>query len=141
MSMITVVTGAAGALGSEVVRVLLERGHHVAALDLPSPRLDAEARPGACVPIGLDLTSGSAFSDATARIEKELGPVTGAVLCAGGWAGGEDEFRSVDASAGVAVDQDGVGLLAGFGIDEDHAAFARRETGVAPGGEGDDDGA
>lgn len=86
--MITVVTGAAGALGSEVARVLLERGHHVAALDLPSPRLDAMARPGACVPIGLDLTSAAEFRAAITRIQAELGAPTGAVLCAGGWAGG-----------------------------------------------------
>jgi NAD(P)-dependent dehydrogenase (short-subunit alcohol dehydrogenase family) len=86
--MITVVTGAAGALGSEITRVLLERGHHVAALDLPSPRLDAMARPGACVPIGLDLTSATEFRAAVARIQSELGSPTGAVLTAGGWAGG-----------------------------------------------------
>lgn len=89
MQAITVVTGAAGALGSEVVRVLLERGHHVAALDLPSSHLDALARPGSCVPIGLNLTSGTAWTDAMARIERELGAPNGGVLCAGGWAGGK----------------------------------------------------
>lgn len=89
MSAITVVTGAAGVLGSEVVRVLLERGHHVAALDLPSPRLDAMARPGACVPVALDLTSVAAWRDATALIDRELGAPNGAVLCAGGWGGGK----------------------------------------------------
>jgi NAD(P)-dependent dehydrogenase (short-subunit alcohol dehydrogenase family) len=87
MSMITVVTGAAGALGSEVTRVLLERGHHVAALDRASPQLDAMARPGACLPIALDLTSAGEWRGAVERIEGELGPATGAVLCAGGWAG------------------------------------------------------
>lgn len=89
MSSITVVTGAAGALGSEVVRMLLERGHHVAALDLPSSHLDALARPGACVPIGLDLTSAAAWNDATERVERDLGAPNGGVLCAGGWAGGK----------------------------------------------------
>lgn len=88
--MITVVTGAAGALGSEVVRVLLERGHHVAALDLPSPRLDAMARPGACLPMGFDLTSGTAWTESMARIGRELGAPNGGVLCAGGWAGGKN---------------------------------------------------
>jgi NAD(P)-dependent dehydrogenase (short-subunit alcohol dehydrogenase family) len=88
MSMITVVTGAAGVLGSEVSRVLLERGHHVAALDRPSPRLDAMARPGACLPIALDLTSAAEWQAAVAKIEADLGAPTGAVLCAGGWAGG-----------------------------------------------------
>ncbi|HEX3597572.1 MAG TPA: SDR family oxidoreductase, partial [Polyangiaceae bacterium] len=88
MSMITVVTGAAGVLGSEVARVLLERGHHVAALDRPSARLDAMARPGACLPIALDLTSAEDWQKAVSRIETELGGPTGAVLTAGGWAGG-----------------------------------------------------
>ncbi len=88
ITMITVVTGAAGALGSEVVRVLLERGHHVAALDRPSKRLDALARPGSCLPIALDLTSEPSWTSAVARIESELGPITGGVLCAGGYAGG-----------------------------------------------------
>jgi NAD(P)-dependent dehydrogenase (short-subunit alcohol dehydrogenase family) len=96
MSMITVVTGAAGALGSEVTRVLLERGHHVAALDRASPQLDAMARPGACLPIALDLTSAGEWRGAVERIEGELGPATGAVLCAGGWAGGAAASESPD---------------------------------------------
>ncbi|HEX4336373.1 MAG TPA: SDR family NAD(P)-dependent oxidoreductase [Polyangiaceae bacterium] len=88
MSMITVVTGAAGILGSEVTRVLLERGHHVAALDRASDRLSQMARPGACLPIALDLTSAAEWQKAVAKIESELGAPTGAVLTAGGWAGG-----------------------------------------------------
>jgi NAD(P)-dependent dehydrogenase (short-subunit alcohol dehydrogenase family) len=96
MTMITVVTGAAGVLGSEVTRVLLERGHHVAALDRASPRLDAMARPGACLPIALDLTSAAEWKAATAKIETELGGPTGAVLCAGGWAGGASAKDSTD---------------------------------------------
>jgi NAD(P)-dependent dehydrogenase (short-subunit alcohol dehydrogenase family) len=96
MSMITVVTGAAGVLGSEVTRVLLERGHHVAALDRPSSRLDAMARPGACLPIALDLTSAAEWKAATAKIETELGAPTGAVLCAGGWAGGAKAMEATD---------------------------------------------
>ncbi|HVU03243.1 MAG TPA: SDR family NAD(P)-dependent oxidoreductase [Polyangiaceae bacterium] len=96
MSMITAVTGAAGALGSELVRVLLERGHRVAALDLPSNRLEALARPGACVPVGLNLTSASAWEEAVQTIRKELGVPTGAVLTAGGWAGNEPADRVKD---------------------------------------------
>jgi NAD(P)-dependent dehydrogenase (short-subunit alcohol dehydrogenase family) len=94
MQAVTVVTGAAGALGSEVVRVLLERGHHVAALDLPSSKLDALARKGACVPVGLDLTSASAWAEALVRTTQELGSPTGGVLCAGGWAGGTPVHRT-----------------------------------------------
>jgi NAD(P)-dependent dehydrogenase (short-subunit alcohol dehydrogenase family) len=99
MSMITVVTGAAGALGSEVTRVLLERGHRIAALDLPSTRLEALARPGTCVPVGLNLTAASAWEETVAKIRSEFGAPTGAVLCAGGWAGGEPVHRTKDDSA------------------------------------------
>jgi len=98
MSMITVVTGAAGALGSEVTRVLLERGHKVAALDRPSARLDALARPGNCLPIGLNLTAGSAWQEALGRILADLGAPTGAVLTAGGWAGGQPVHKTGDDS-------------------------------------------
>jgi NAD(P)-dependent dehydrogenase (short-subunit alcohol dehydrogenase family) len=99
MSMITVVTGAAGVLGSEVTRVLLERGHKVAALDRPSARLDAQARPGACLPIGLNLTAASSWEEAVTKINKELGIPNGAVLCAGGWAGGQPASKTTDDSA------------------------------------------
>ena len=99
MSMITVVTGAAGGLGSEVTRVLLERGHRVAALDLPSARLDALARPGACVPIGLNLTAASAWEEAMVKIRAEFGVPMGGVLCAGGWAGGEPVHLATNDSA------------------------------------------
>jgi NAD(P)-dependent dehydrogenase (short-subunit alcohol dehydrogenase family) len=96
MSMITVVTGAAGALGSEVTRVLLERGHHVAALDRPSPRLLGLARPGACLPIPLDLASTAAWREAVHQIQAELGVPNGGVLCAGGWAGGTPVHQGAD---------------------------------------------
>ena len=89
----TVITGAAGALGAEVTRVLIERGYRIAALDLPSARLDALARPGSCLPIGMDLTSVSSWEDALKKIEADLGPPTGAVLTAGGWAGGTPVHR------------------------------------------------
>jgi NAD(P)-dependent dehydrogenase (short-subunit alcohol dehydrogenase family) len=99
MQMITVVTGAAGALGSEVTRVLLGRGHKVAALDRPSAKLDALARPGHCLPIGLNLTAGSAWQEAIAKILSDLGQPTGAVLTAGGWAGGQPVHQTTDDSA------------------------------------------
>lgn len=98
MQMITVVTGAAGALGSEVTRVLLERGHKVAALDRPSAKLEALARPGLCLPIGMNLTAGSAWQEAMTKILAELGPPTGAVLTAGGWAGGQPVHKTTDDS-------------------------------------------
>lgn len=92
----TVVTGAAGALGSTLVEVLLARGRRVAALD----RLGASARlgelaaraPGACLAVPTDVTSIADWSAALGRIEHELGAPDGAVFAAGGWLGGEPFF-------------------------------------------------
>jgi NAD(P)-dependent dehydrogenase (short-subunit alcohol dehydrogenase family) len=95
-TMITVVTGAAGVLGSEVTRVLLERGHHVAALDRTSPRLDAMVRPGACLPVALDLTSAAEWKAAVAKVTDAFGVPTGAVLCAGAWAGGSTAASALE---------------------------------------------
>ena len=50
---------------------------------------------------------------------------------AGGGAGGEHEVGSVEAAAGGAVDDDGVGLDAGVGVDEHHAARVGLEAAVA----------
>ena len=58
---------------------------------------------------------------------------------AGGGAGGEHEVRSVDSPSGGAVNDHGFGFGPGLGVDEHHAALVGGETGVAPGGEDDDD--
>jgi NAD(P)-dependent dehydrogenase (short-subunit alcohol dehydrogenase family) len=87
-----VVTGAAGALGSTLVRHLISRGHRVAALDNPraTARLEAltaELGP-LCIAHALDVGLSGAWADALGRIEAQLGPPDGAVLVAGGWRGG-----------------------------------------------------
>jgi NAD(P)-dependent dehydrogenase (short-subunit alcohol dehydrogenase family) len=79
-----VVTGAAGALGSEVARALAARGDDVALVDRAETRtrLDALAKQ-----IGERATAHESIEDARARGDVEL-----AALIAGGWAGGVNVF-------------------------------------------------
>ncbi len=79
-----VVTGAAGALGSEVARALAARGDDVALVDRVEARtrLDALAKQ-----IGQRATAHESIEDARARGDVEL-----AALIAGGWAGGVNVF-------------------------------------------------
>ena len=89
---VTVVTGAAGALGSELIAELIQRGQRVAAIDRPAAaeRLQelADRHGSACVPVPLDALSPAAWTEALGRIEKQLAPPQGAVFVAGGWKGG-----------------------------------------------------
>jgi NAD(P)-dependent dehydrogenase (short-subunit alcohol dehydrogenase family) len=90
---VTLVTGAAGALGSTLVEALVAGGHRVAALDRVGSaarlsELEASA-PGACLAVPTDVTSAADWSAALERIERELGTPDGAVMTAGGWLGGE----------------------------------------------------
>ncbi len=90
--LVTVVTGAAGALGSELIAELVRGGQRVAALDRPaaSERLQALGQKlgASCFPVALDALSPPAWKDALERIEQKLGPPSGAVFVAGGWKGG-----------------------------------------------------
>lgn len=92
MTDVAVVTGAAGALGSEVARKLSARGERVVLVDGAAARARLEqlaaALPGASVIAG-DITDDRTWSDALPRIERELGaPPTLAALIAGAWRGG-----------------------------------------------------
>ncbi|HET9934290.1 MAG TPA: SDR family NAD(P)-dependent oxidoreductase [Polyangiaceae bacterium] len=92
---VVVVTGAAGALGSSLVRYLAARGRNVVAVDRPgaSQRLEEVAREAPGVE-SLELESTSeTWSSVMERIAKERGPLAGAVLVAGGWAGGKRFFE------------------------------------------------
>jgi NAD(P)-dependent dehydrogenase (short-subunit alcohol dehydrogenase family) len=89
------VTGAAGALGSALVRYLAARGRNVIAVDRPgaSQRLEEVAREAPGVE-SLELESSSeTWSPVMERIANERGPLAGAVLVAGGWAGGKRFFE------------------------------------------------
>jgi NAD(P)-dependent dehydrogenase (short-subunit alcohol dehydrogenase family) len=94
---IIVVTGAAGALGSSLVRYLAARGKSVVAVDRPThgARLSDVAREAAgAVPIELDASSAETWSPVVERITTDLGAPTGAVLVAGGYAGGHRFFEA-----------------------------------------------
>jgi NAD(P)-dependent dehydrogenase (short-subunit alcohol dehydrogenase family) len=93
MTDVALVTGAAGALGSEVARTLAARGHKLALVDTArgEERLKqlAASLGGACVVAG-DISVEATWAEAMPRIERELGaPPTLAALVAGGWAGGK----------------------------------------------------
>ncbi|HEY8089961.1 MAG TPA: SDR family NAD(P)-dependent oxidoreductase [Polyangiaceae bacterium] len=93
MTDVALVTGAAGALGSEVARTLAARGHKLALVDVArgEERLKqlAASLGGACVVTG-DIAVEATWAEAMLRIERELGaPPTLAALVAGGWAGGK----------------------------------------------------
>jgi NAD(P)-dependent dehydrogenase (short-subunit alcohol dehydrogenase family) len=83
------VTGAAGALGSALVKRFAEGGARVAALVSPGREARSETVGGSLVlSIPVEITSPEAWSSALSTIEAELGPPTGAVLTAGAWQGG-----------------------------------------------------
>jgi NAD(P)-dependent dehydrogenase (short-subunit alcohol dehydrogenase family) len=88
MAHVTLVTGAAGALGSVVVSDLLQAGHKVAAVDLARNAERLGKLGEGVLPLAFDTDKPEAWADALAKAEKALGPLTGAVLIAGGWQGG-----------------------------------------------------
>jgi NAD(P)-dependent dehydrogenase (short-subunit alcohol dehydrogenase family) len=93
MDDIALVTGAAGALGSEVARTLQARGYGLALVDAARSRERLEQLAasigGACVIAG-DLGNQALWTEAMPRIERELGAAPAiAALVAGGWRGGK----------------------------------------------------
>ncbi len=99
--MLVVITGAAGALGSAVVRRLTGDGHKVAGVDRPHGKarleaLAAEIGP-ALLPRVVDESQVEAMKAAIAEVERAAGePVAGAALVAGGWQGGHPLHESED---------------------------------------------
>ncbi|MFV2198414.1 SDR family NAD(P)-dependent oxidoreductase [Nocardiopsis sp. LOL_012] len=82
---LALVTGAAGGIGSAVVRRLAESGWAVAALDLPSTDVEAmPARTGGRIrAYPVDVTDGPAVDAAVGRVEVEMGAITCVVSVAG----------------------------------------------------------
>lgn len=86
MSQVTIVTGAAGALGSAVVARLRAQGHKVAGIDPNEAGLRALGED--VLPLVFDTNDAAAWAGALAQVTAKLGAPTGLVLVAGGWKGG-----------------------------------------------------
>jgi len=95
---LTVVTGASGALGSALLAHLSAAGHRIAAIERSPGRLAELSREGV-VPILLEPGVEDAWARAAQKIQVELGTPTGAVLAAGGWAGGAKLFEAAGRSS------------------------------------------
>ena len=67
---VTIVTGAAGALGMSVTRALLASGHHVAGVDRAVERLASIGAHGTTtlLPLAFDALDAGAWADASTRI-------------------------------------------------------------------------
>lgn len=106
---IALVTGAAGGIGTAVVRRLLQGGARVVAADLPSPALDALAAPGMVRAEALDVTDAAAVEALFARIEAEWGAIDLLASVAGVLRTGSiAETSDADWRAMFAVNTDGV---------------------------------
>lgn len=90
---VTLVTGAAGALGSEVARHLSRRGGRLLLVDAAqaADRLEQlAAELGNARTIAGDISSAATWSEALPHVEREFGaPLSGAALIAGAWRGGK----------------------------------------------------
>jgi NAD(P)-dependent dehydrogenase (short-subunit alcohol dehydrogenase family) len=90
---VALVTGAAGALGSEVARVLSSRGHAVALVDSEAHAERLQRLAGTLARSSYatgDLADATAWSRVVASTERDLGRApTMAALVAGAWRGGQ----------------------------------------------------
>lgn len=84
---VALVTGGASGIGQATVTVLLERGWRIAILDLEGAPLDLARTEYAgrddILIQSVDVTDEDAVNEAIDTIEDQLGPLTGAVNCAG----------------------------------------------------------
>ena len=86
---VALVTGAAGAIGYGICRVLLENGCLLAASDLPGERLDdfvadlAQGAPGRVVGVGIDVTEQSCVEEGFERVVQTWGGIDIVVINAG----------------------------------------------------------
>ena len=85
---LSLVTGAAGALGSDVARALARRGDQVALVDRPETRARLDAL---VAELGNGASAHGSVEDALAR-----GAFDGAALVAGAWAGGAPLHETKD---------------------------------------------
>lgn len=99
---IAAITGGAGALGSELARLLVSTGYKVALLDVEPAKerlagLVKELGPASASAHTGDFASAEAWTAALGAIKASLGgPPTHAALIAGGWAGGSAVHEEKD---------------------------------------------
>src|SRR5579864_8061894 len=90
---VALVTGAAGALGAEVARILHQRGCKLALVDTEQGKERLErlaASLGDASIVAGDISAQATWSTALPRIQRELGdPPSLAALIAGAWRGGK----------------------------------------------------
>ena len=94
-SKLVVVTGAVGALGGSLVRFLAGRGYRVLAVARPesSAGLAELGQIAGVIPVGLDVSSERAWTEALPRLASAHGVPSGAVLAAGAYRGGARLFE------------------------------------------------
>jgi len=100
--MIVAITGGAGALGSALAKVLLNRGEKVVLLDMPwsKERLAALEKELGVATFASDFAKADDWKAALDHTLGKLGGYpSGAALIAGGWAGGEPVHAAKDESA------------------------------------------
>ncbi len=108
MQSVAIVTGGAGALGSAVVRHLVGKGFRVASLD--TARADERQKALRSelgenyLGIMADVTTQAGWEHALDQIRSQLGPVSGAVLAVGGWAGGAPHANEPEATFAAMMD-------------------------------------
>jgi len=100
-----IVTGASGALGSALVRVLGAGDARVVAIGrgVEQARLDAELGAGRALAAAFDLVSRAAWSELVARLALDGLEPSGAVLAAGGWKGGKKLHEESDDATWTAM--------------------------------------
>jgi rhamnose utilization protein RhaD (predicted bifunctional aldolase and dehydrogenase)/NAD(P)-dependent dehydrogenase (short-subunit alcohol dehydrogenase family) len=88
-SSVTLVTGAAGAIGSGICQALLDRGCHVAATDLPGAALDGlvgelhQHYPGRILAVAMDVTDAASVTAGFAKVIRTWGGLDGVIVNAG----------------------------------------------------------
>jgi NAD(P)-dependent dehydrogenase (short-subunit alcohol dehydrogenase family) len=100
-----ILTGASGALGSALVRVLGTGDARVVAIGrgVEQARLDAELGAGRALASTFDLVSRAAWGELVARLALDGLEPSGAVLAAGGWKGGKKLHEESDDATWTAM--------------------------------------
>ncbi len=93
----TLITGASGALGGALVEFLLNAGHQVVAVTRESAK-PTDSRRERLHPVAFDIAELDQWRTQLAEVERAVGPIDGAVLCAGGWAGGKPHHEADEAT-------------------------------------------